>query len=935
MDFDLTSLGPSEFEHLIQSLASAELGNGVQAFGDGPDGGREATFDGPVHFPLGDGEMWNGYGIVQAKHKTHLADVGENLNWTMRSISSELSKWKPNTKNKIQRKKVPKYYLFATNVRLSPVEDSGGVDTATAHLAEQSKAIGVKGSFLWHYDSICMLLRKHPGIRQTFAGLITSGDVLTKLNGLLQSPSTAEIADDLRIHVAQELISRQWIGLGESGYEGGDRIPLSMVATDLPAILRRQFRGEEDEVEVNVIRYILEKGNSSLRPKYLSNNPFGYVVLGGPGQGKSTFGQILCQAYRAAMINTSESSLGPEADEAHRKTVDSFGRMGIPLPVMRRWPIHIILTKFADTVSGDIDPDLMQYIGSRTKVKGSRMTPNGLAAWFQAWPIALILDGLDEVPSVTARDKIRKAISDFIVEAQARQYDLLIVATTRPQGYRDEFDLFSPRTLVLRELTPVESVAYARRLISAKHSGEIEKIEDLTSRIVEASEDPATARLMRSPLQATIMTYLLEKRRRAPQTRFGLFDAYYETIYSREESKSGYLGDLLGKHRERIDYLHEQSALYLQVRAEGSGSTEAVLTTEQVRNLVISKLRFDEYGDEEVKVLSEELMRGATERVVLLVSIGSNAVGFEVRSLQEYMAARALTPEGDEDKSTEGLKILAPSAYWRNTWLLAAGRIFAKPNRRDSFIVLLRDLDHYPYPTSGVIGYGAQLAMEMLGDDIAVHQPKYQLILLRHALDLLQKWPGNEHVRFAEVLEMLPISDDRIYNEIKESISSAVKGDGASKTSATLLMHLFGKKSGRLGLVARNLLSKYPSLSSASAESAFKEVKLKDLLIERLNLGSEGDAEIPDTFSGIAMPEYDSTVSVVKAFISGEIHVAPSLNEILKDEKVKELLASAIPALELRDAGAAIWIKYALISIEGSGRVGQSPVVAAPGTGLF
>ena len=43
MDYDLNRLGFREFEHLIQALVLKHLGNGVQVFGDGPDGGQSST----------------------------------------------------------------------------------------------------------------------------------------------------------------------------------------------------------------------------------------------------------------------------------------------------------------------------------------------------------------------------------------------------------------------------------------------------------------------------------------------------------------------------------------------------------------------------------------------------------------------------------------------------------------------------------------------------------------------------------------------------------------------------------------------------------------------------------------------------------------------------------------------------------------------------
>lgn len=43
------------------------------------------------------------------------------------------------------------------------------------------------------------------------------------------------------------------------------------------------------------------------------------VLVGGPGQGKSTLGQLLCQVYRVALLSDRpETSLGPAAVQVLR-----------------------------------------------------------------------------------------------------------------------------------------------------------------------------------------------------------------------------------------------------------------------------------------------------------------------------------------------------------------------------------------------------------------------------------------------------------------------------------------------------------------------------------------------------------------------------------------------------------------------------------------
>lgn len=51
MDYDFSRLSTRSFEQLIQALSFRVLGSGITIFGDGPDGGREATFEGAIPFP--------------------------------------------------------------------------------------------------------------------------------------------------------------------------------------------------------------------------------------------------------------------------------------------------------------------------------------------------------------------------------------------------------------------------------------------------------------------------------------------------------------------------------------------------------------------------------------------------------------------------------------------------------------------------------------------------------------------------------------------------------------------------------------------------------------------------------------------------------------------------------------------------------------------
>src|SRR5438067_1174293 len=57
------------FEQFVRTVSLAVFGPGVTVFGDGPDGGREAIFNGTVPYPSPPADQWTGYGVIQAKCK--------------------------------------------------------------------------------------------------------------------------------------------------------------------------------------------------------------------------------------------------------------------------------------------------------------------------------------------------------------------------------------------------------------------------------------------------------------------------------------------------------------------------------------------------------------------------------------------------------------------------------------------------------------------------------------------------------------------------------------------------------------------------------------------------------------------------------------------------------------------------------------------------
>ncbi|WP_460697310.1 NACHT domain-containing protein [Nocardia thraciensis] len=777
MDYDLDRLGWREMEHLTQALALDVLGNGVHVFGDGPDGGREAEFEGKLNFPVPapDGP-WDGYGVIQVKHRLRSQGRSDNVRWLREQIRGEVAEWmKPSSK----RGRLPQYFLVVTNVELSPKPDDGGLAKIEHFMGEEvAPGLGLKGWCVWDYMTVCRLLDRTPAVAQRYLGFIAPGDLLARLNEYVDG-MTPDLGTTLLTHCAKEMLSEQYVTLGQAGDHDGQSLSLLRVAVDLPAVA-----GDNDDV--GVVAHVIEQGERSLR-----DEPGGLVILGGPGQGKTTVAQLICQAYRVAQLqDVPDDSLTAEARKFRNGfTGDLIGKLGIDVPVMRRWPCQVRLDQYADALAVTPGLSLLEHIADRmSRVATGTITGMQLGSWLHRWPWAVVLDGLDEVPESRTRATLLQRVSDFRIDVKASKSDVLLVVTTRPQGYAAEFSAAEFREVRLRGLTPGEAVRYAERLAAARYPDDPDRRDQMLHRINDAAADnEVTSLLMRSPLQITIMALLLERQHRAPRHRFELYRGYYETVYNREAAKDTPDAATLQRHKPHIDALHARAGLVLQARAEHEGDAESMLTEDDLRGESFTLLTDEGFDDDEADERSRRMVQLAQRRLVLLVPRPDDGVGFEVRTLQEYFAARALLSVY-ETSVTLRLMSLVPSLHWRDTWLFAAGEIFAERHAlRDAVLSELIAVNQED-KVSLVCLPAARLAIDLLAENVADASPRFQKSLAGMALELRMQYPvGATVLRLAEVLAELVDRHPTVADVVERAITDALSSSGRPGLSALAL----------------------------------------------------------------------------------------------------------------------------------------------------
>jgi hypothetical protein len=811
MTYDLSRFSTQSFERFAQGLAMAQFGGATQVFGAGPDGGREATFEGRFT-DVGGKATFDGYVVVQAKYRKVTRTPKEDLAWLMAEADAELRKF-TNPRRKLRR---PDYYVMVSNVVLTPgaadIEGRGGgtLDAMLAHLEGWKATLGVKQVFLWHADTLNILLDAHKQLHATFSSWVTPGDVLTAVLDRFARPAFTAVISRL---VRDELKDQRGVKTQDSNQSQGRPIYVDDVFVDLPldasSVLQLEdialpaareddqdlddaavdFEDEETidladvEVEQNywnianyVMRRLADKLDSVARGTGAGQAAFRrVVVLGGPGQGKSTIGQFLAQLLRARLI-ADGGRTPPEIAEAAQATMARANAEGIDLSGPRRFPVHIALPRYADEISKTDDPpSLLRFVATHmAKIADEEVRVGDLRDWLGQVPALIILDGLDEVPRTSNRGDVIRAIDRLVADLHEADADVMLLVTSRPQGYLDDLDRRYWAHWRLADLDTSNAIRFAARLGEVLVPEFTRRLEVLST-LTEAANDPSTAPLMISPLQISLLFSLVVTRNDIPKDRWTLFERHYETLRDREIAKGGPNGELVRQYLSEIDRIHYDSGFILQVRAERAGNASAHFTPGEFEQLILRNLKESIVDPGEAAEVARRLMDIATTRLVFLGDRNEGRIAFDVRSLQEFMAAARLMVS-PEAKVKDRLTAIAFKSHWAHVFRIACSKVYAQAGLqelRDDILEILDKLDRGDHGA----GYremraGARLACNLLNGGTAGARQTDKLKLMVRAVGVLE-------IEDSSTLGVLAAATDTVtQGELKRAIETGLKTEG-------------------------------------------------------------------------------------------------------------------------------------------------------------
>jgi hypothetical protein len=744
--FTFGKLNGESFEKIVRSLAIEKFGLTGQVYPMGPDAGRDFSYTGSIEGYKN--PEWNGYIVLQAKFKKTLRGGSSDVEWLMKQLESELSKYADPDKDYIN----PEYYIIATNVNLSGADSKvgeklrkGGMTKISEHLEIWKKKLGLKSFDIWSSEKLETLLALSPNIRTTFAAWVTPGDVLEQLLNNVNAKQK-QLSYALKLMLQHSIKKDKNVRLKDAGSVSDDQIRSSQVFVDLPA--RKQEWGGE---EFHFVSESIETAKGIFKPSILSRESAGagnsvgnVVLLGGPGQGKSTASLFLAQLFRASMLKEDSSqTLEDSVTELVEEFIGRAKEENIPTVLPSRYPFCVSLPQYADKISeakdkGGNRPSILKHIADEfSDTTDVEVTVSDVREWIGSFPWIVIFDGLDEVPPSGERSAIVSAMQNFLTEVNALDGDVFIIATSRPQGYNSDLNPNLWQHWVLQDLDSNKALAYAKLLTAAYYKDDTDRQRKIINQLESSIKNPTTERLMKSPLQVTILHMIVDTGGGVPTSRWNLFNDYFEILKKREKSKSGQSQKILDKNIHFIGPIHQRAGLLLHVDAEKAGQATSHLDLEKFSALIRNYLESEEFSEKDIKERLIELGELSLNRLVLLSCREEGRISFDVRSLQEFMAASALTASAPEVIEMR-LQHLAGKSHWQHVFTIAASRCFSEDNLhyiRSSITGIPRQLD--TFDSHRVVGRGALLSLELFMDGIAADQPKHRRQLAIHALELL------------------------------------------------------------------------------------------------------------------------------------------------------------------------------------------------------
>ena len=178
----------------------------------------------------------------------------------------------------------------------------------------------LKGHAIWDANQLDAFLSNYEELRRRYETYLTTGDVLAAMLAEIERriPNYTHI---LSTFLERELRADEAARLDQAGNRTEEQLRLAQLFFDLPASREPQLAPPDEEPDGEgrlprgLLYELLSSGSRKPDPKTMYEQetatqgsaneelfPTRFVLLGGPGSGKSTVSQFLAQIHRAALL---------------------------------------------------------------------------------------------------------------------------------------------------------------------------------------------------------------------------------------------------------------------------------------------------------------------------------------------------------------------------------------------------------------------------------------------------------------------------------------------------------------------------------------------------------------------------------------------------------------------------------------------------------
>ncbi|MCP4418818.1 MAG: SUMF1/EgtB/PvdO family nonheme iron enzyme, partial [Chloroflexi bacterium] len=400
------------------------------------------------------------------------------------------------------------------------------------------------------------------------------------------------------------------------------------------------------------------------------------VLTGNPGGGKSTFVNHLSHCLAT-------HQLAP--DEAWLAQLN-----GWPAEQANVLPIVVILRDFAAALPTNLSSkatpnDLWRFITNQLQKQNLAFATEAIREMLENGRALLLLDGLDEVTSTSARLFVRDAVVAFL-ERHPHNRCLVTcrILSYQPPESDDDPDLRLPSDFAVAEIAPFDE-AKIDRFIDAWYT-ELVQVDTVRAqdkdRVVQqlktAVRRPDLWRLASNPLLLTVMALVHAHQGRLPDARALLYENSINMLLWRwEEVKAGGGVDApplrqLLMEAGRVDMDLKRRLWRLAFTAHQQTPTDAgqetvTAITESQLTRELEGLKREDWNWVHKLVAAMKLRAG------LLLEQSPGIFTFPHRTFQEYLAGAHLSTQGGF--SEEAARLASEGALWREVILLAVGRL--------------------------------------------------------------------------------------------------------------------------------------------------------------------------------------------------------------------------------------------------------------------